>query len=159
MLNTTVRELLRSKPSQHIWTISPSESVYDAISEMARHNIGALLVIEANQVVGIVTERDYARKVILANRRSRETKVSEIMASQVIYVSPEYTVDNCMALITAKRVRHLPVLEGNALIGMISIGDVLKTMLADQEFMIEQLTQYVTDSQYQAEPQRKLANG
>ena len=139
----TVKELLAAKISD-VLTIGPEASVYDAIAEMAGKQVGALVVTEEETVVGILTERDYARKVVLENRSSRSTRVREIMTDRVIYVRPEQPIEECMALMTEKRVRHLPVLDGDCLLGMISIGDVVKDVISEKEFIIDQLTRYIS---------------
>lgn len=141
---TTVQDILNVKNSFQVWAASPKDTVYEAIKCMAVHGIGALVVIEEQRIVGMCTERDYARKVILQGRSSKETLVSDIMSSNVIYVRPEYTVDMCMALMTERRVRHLPVLDNGTLVGLISIGDVVKAMISDQKFVIDQLSDYIT---------------
>ncbi len=141
---TTVSEVLRGKQSQTVYTISPTASVYDALVLMADKGIGALLVMESGQVVGIVTERDYARKIALMSRLSRETEVREIMTSAVMYVRPNQTSDECMALMTENRLRHLPVMDDGKLLGMISIGDLVKGIISEQKFIIEQLEHYIT---------------
>jgi CBS domain-containing protein len=139
----TVRQLLRAK-GYDIWSVAPDDSVYDALKLMADKNVGAVLVTDAGDLVGILSERDYARKVILKGRTSRDTPVREIMTEKVVYVRPDQTTDECMALMTDKRVRHLPVIEDDRLIGIISIGDVVKAIISEQEFMIEQLENYIT---------------
>lgn len=139
----TVSQLLQTKGSQ-VWSISPEALVIDALKLMAEKGIGALVVLEAGQVVGIVSERDYARKVSLQGKSSKSTPVREIMTEKVIFVHPEQTVADCMALMTNKRIRHLPVMENDHLIGVISIGDVVKAVISEQEFMIEQLESYIT---------------
>lgn len=142
---TTVAEVLRGKQSQTVYTISPTASVYDALVLMADKGIGALLVMESGQVVGIVTERDYARKIALMSRLSRETEVREIMTTAVMYVRPTQTSDECMALMTENRLRHLPVMDDDGkLLGMISIGDLVKGIISEQQFIIEQLEHYIT---------------
>jgi CBS domain-containing protein len=142
---STVSWLLQRKPSQSVWSITPHTSIADAVKLLAEKNIGALLVIEEQQVVGIISERDIARALFLSGRASPETPVGEIMTRKVLYVRPEQTIDECMALMTDKRLRHLPVLEHDQLIGIISIGDVVKYSIDDREFMIEQLVNYITD--------------
>lgn len=142
---TFVRNILQDK-GREVWSVSPDSSVFDALKLMADKNIGALLVLEGETLVGIFSERDYARKVILKGKSSKETSVEEIMSSEVLYVRPEQTIEECMALMTNKRIRHLPVLEGNQLLGLISIGDVVKAVIADQEFTIKQLENYITGS-------------
>jgi len=118
--------------------------VFDAIKLMADKNIGALLVMEADEVAGIITERDYARKVVLMSRSSKQTTVREIMTSAVMYVSPEQTSEECMVLMTENRLRHLPVIDGGRLLGIISIGDLVKDIIAEQRFTIEQLEHYIS---------------
>ena len=140
---TTVTQLLRTK-GHEVVSVSAETSVFQALKVMAEKNIGALLVIEAERLVGVLSERDYARKVILKGKASKDTSVREIMTAHVLYVRPEQTIEECMALMTAKRVRHLPVLEEERLVGVISIGDVVKAIIAEQEFMIEQLQNYIT---------------
>jgi CBS domain-containing protein len=139
----TVRELLQAK-GYDIWSVAPDDSVYDALKLMADKNVGAVLVTEAGNLVGILSERDYARKVTLKGRTSKDTPVREIMTEKVVYVRPDQTSDECMALMTDKRVRHLPVIENGQLIGIISIGDVVKEIISHQEFMLEQLENYIT---------------
>lgn len=139
----TVSHILRSKPSQVVHTIAPAASVLDAIKLMAQQRIGALLVMEGETVVGIVTERDYARKVILMGRSSSETPVRDIMSAPVMYVHLNQTNEDCMALMTENRLRHLPVMEQGKLIGLISIGDLVKDIISEQQFVIEQLEHYI----------------
>ena len=140
---TFVKELLDAKGGA-VWTIEPGASVYDAIARMSDKQIGALLAVEGDKVVGIITERDYARKVVLQDRSSRTTRVSEVMTERVVYIHPDQSIEECMALMTEKRVRHLPVLEGKNLVGMISIGDVVKEIIKEKEFLIDQLTRYIS---------------
>jgi CBS domain-containing protein len=140
----TARQVLESKPTQAIYSISPGSTVYAALQLMAEKGIGALLVIEHGDIVGILSERDYARKVILMKRTSRETFVRDIMTSAVIYVRGDQSTDECMALMTQHRLRHLPVLEGDELIGMLSIGDLVKDIISEQQFIIQQLEHYIT---------------
>ena len=139
----TVAQLLRTKGHQ-VLSVSPDIPVFEALEVMAEKNVGALLVLEGERLVGIFSERDYARKVILKGKASKETPVREIMSSHVLYIRPEQTIEDCMALMTDKRVRHLPVMEEEKLMGVISIGDVVKAVIAEQEFMIEQLQNYIT---------------
>ena len=139
----TVKELLREKGSQ-VWTIGPPVTVYEALELMATKNIGALVVIEEGNVVGVFTERDYARKVILKGRSSKTTTVGELMVTDVLYVSPDDTIENCMALMTDKRLRHLPVMENGKLSGIISIGDIVRAVISDREFTIRELEHYIT---------------
>jgi CBS domain-containing protein len=139
----TVANLLQGKGSG-VLSVTPDVPVFEALRVMAEKNVGALLVVEGESLVGILSERDYARKVILKGKSSKDTPVREIMSSHVLYVRPAQTIEDCMALMTDKRVRHLPVLEGDRLVGVISIGDVVKGIIAEQEFMIEQLQNYIT---------------
>ena len=139
---TLVKQLLRSKGSE-VWTVAPDTSVYDALQTMADKNIGALVVVEVNKVIGIISERDYARKVILQGKSSVHVPVKEIMTDRVFCVTPEYTIEQCMAVMTDRRIRHLPVLDNDKLGGIVSIGDVVKGIISNQEFMIEQLEKYI----------------
>lgn len=140
---TTVAQVLKEK-GHDIWSISPDATVYDALKLMAEKEVGALLVLEKSNLIGIVSERDYARKVVLKGKFSHDTQVREIMTDQVFCVCPEQTIEECMALMTAKRVRHLPVFAADELIGVISIGDVVKTLISEKEFLIGQLEEYIT---------------
>ena len=139
----TVRDLLDAK-GRDIWSLSPDATVYEAIDQMAQKEVGALLVMEGKRLAGIVSERDYARKVILKGKASREIRVREIMSHPVICIPPEMTVEQTMALMTEKHVRHLPVLVSDQVIGVISIGDVVRGLLDEKEFHIQQLTTYIT---------------
>ncbi len=138
----TVQQLLDEK-GHDIESVHPDDSVFDAIQKLATANIGSLMVIEDDRPVGIFTERDYARSVILKGKSSPTTPVRDIMTAKVVYVQPEQTVEECMAIMTDKHIRHLPVLEDEKLIGMISIGDLVKSIIADQKFTIEQLEQFI----------------
>jgi len=140
----TAAEILKSKAKQAVHTIAPGDSVFDAVKLMADKNIGALLVMEADRIAGIVTERDYARKIVLMSRSSKETPVREIMTSAVMYVRPGQTSDECMVLMTENRLRHLPVMDGDKLLGLISIGDLVKSIISEQRFTIEQLEHYIS---------------
>ena len=139
----TVQHILGTK-HETLLSISPDADVFDALATMARHDVGALAVLDRGRLVGMFSERDYARKVILQGKTSRDTPVSAIMTTDVLTVDPRSTVQDCMSLMTDKRVRHLPVVEGEIVIGMISIGDVVKAVLSQQEFVIEQLQHYIT---------------
>jgi CBS domain-containing protein len=139
----TVRDILQRKGNQ-IWSVAPDSTVYDALLLMAEQNVGALLVLDGEKIVGIFSERDYARKIILKGKASKETSVDEIMTSEVTTVHPGQFVEECMGLMTDKRIRHLPVLEGEKLAGLISIGDVVKAIISDREFIIKQLESYIT---------------
>jgi len=138
----TVRQLLLEK-GHAVWSIDPDASVFDALGRMAEKNAGALVVAEGGRVVGMFSERDYARKVILHGHASRDVKVRDIMTSRVITVRPENTLADCMRLMTEHHIRHLPVLDGDANVGLVSIGDVVKAVMAEQEFLIEQLQTYI----------------
>lgn len=140
---TTATQILKSKSDKTIYSTTPTASVFDAVKLMAEKSIGALVVMEGEAVVGVVTERDYARKIVLMARSSKETPVREIMTSAVICVSPERTSEECMALMTERRVRHLPVMDNGKLIGVISIGDLVKDVISEQKFIIQQLEQYI----------------
>jgi CBS domain-containing protein len=142
----TAGQLLGQKKTQDVCTIGPDAMVYDAIKMLADHNLGALIVTEHDRLVGVFTERDYARKIILRGRSSRTTRVRDIMSDHVIYVTPDTTLDTCMALMINKYIRHLPVLEGDRLIGIVSMGDAVKACLGEREFVIDQLVHYITGS-------------
>jgi len=137
---------LLSEKGRDIWSLTPDATVYEAIDQMAQKGVGALLVMEGERLVGIVSERDYARKVILKGKASREIQVREIMSHPVICVSPEQTVEQTMALMTDKHVRHLPVVVAETVVGVISIGDVVRSIIDDKEYYIQQLTTYITSS-------------
>lgn len=141
----SIKTLLESKSAlQQIVAATPEETVLSALKKMAAANVGALLVMNGDKLVGILSERDYARKVALADRVSRDTPVADIMTSKVCYVTPEHTVDQCLAIISEGRFRHLPVLDGNQrVVGVISIGDLVAAKMAEQEFIIEQLEHYI----------------
>jgi len=143
---TTVAQILKSKRDQTVATISPGASVFEAVQKMAERNIGALVVVENGKVVGVVTERDYARKVALMARTSRDTPVRDIMSAPVMYVRPSQTNEECMALMTENRLRHLPVMEGERMVGLISIGDLVKDIISEQKMIIEQLEHYIAGS-------------
>ncbi len=141
----TVRDILERKGA-HVWSVAPNESVYRALETMSEKRVGALMVLDRGRLVGVVSERDYARKVVLRGRVSRDTPVSDIMTGRVLTVTPSQTVEECMALMTNHSVRHLPVLDGNELRGVVSIGDVVKAKISHQEFIIDQLEHFITGS-------------
>lgn len=141
----TVKELLRAK-SDGVWSIDPGATVYDAIVIMAEKNVGALLVMDGGRVVGMLSERDYARRVDLVGHSSASTKVREVMSSRVVFVKPSETVEQCMELMTDKHIRHLPVMEEDKLLGLVSIGDLVKAVIAEQKSVIGQLESYITGS-------------
>ncbi|MFA6596711.1 MAG: CBS domain-containing protein [Ignavibacteriaceae bacterium] len=141
----TVQQIL-SKKGNEIFSITPDSTMYDALKLMADKDVGALLVLADDKVLGIVSERDYARKIILKGKLSRETSVSEIMTAKVVSVTPTTHVDNCMEIMIEKHIRHLPVEENGKLVGLISIGDVVKAVIDEEEFVIEQLTSYIKGS-------------
>ena len=138
-----VKQVLQGK-GHEVWSLDPNASVYDAIAMMADKEVGALVVMEADKLVGVVTERDYARKVVLQGRSSKGTKVKDIMTSRVAYARPDQSVEECMAVMTEKRIRHLPVMDGEKLLGIISIGDLVKAIIEEQQHVIEQLEQYIS---------------
>jgi|SRR5688500_3417428 IMP dehydrogenase len=138
----TVRQLLDGK-GYEVASIEPDKSVYDAMQLMAARNVGALMVLQDGKLAGIVTERDYSRKAYLLDKSAKDIQVKEIMTAQVAYVSPDYTAEDCMALVTEMRVRHLPVLENNEVVGIISIGDLVKDAISGKEFIIHQLERYI----------------
>jgi CBS domain-containing protein len=142
-MQKTVGQLVDAKGSE-VWSLGPDASVYEALQLLAEKNVGALVVIEDEKVCGIVSERDYARKIILLDRDSRGTKVSEIMTAEVLTVAPDQSVAECMTTMTEHHIRHLPVVDGDRLVGVISVGDVVKAVMAEQAFLIQQLEQYIT---------------
>ncbi len=142
---TTVRHILGEKGHQ-VWSLRPGDKVYDAIKMMADKDVGALVVLDDRKIVGIVTERQYARNVFLKGRASPQTRVDDIMEGNVVCVGPDQSIEECMALMTAKRMRHLPVIEHDELVGIVSIGDLVKSIISDREFVIEQLEHYIRGS-------------
>ena len=141
-MTKTVQQVLKHKAQLLVW-IAPDATVYEALLLMAEHDIGSLVVLEGERLAGIFSERDYARQVALLGKSSKETRVREIMTHKVLCVRPDQTIDECMGLMTQKRVRHLPVLDHKKVIGLISIGDVVKEVISEQKLMIEQLEQYI----------------
>ena len=144
---TTVAEILKSKSIQTVHTIDGEATVLDAVQRMSEVNTGALVVLEKGRVVGMVSERDCARKVILEERPAREARVGQIMSTRVLVVRPDRTRDECMALMTENRLRHLPVMDGERLVGLVSIGDLVKHAVSEQRFVIEQLEHYISGGQ------------
>jgi len=144
--STQVKHILRSKGAE-VWSAPPDRTVFDALKLMAEKNVGALPVIEGGKIVGMFSERDYARKVILLGRSSREIAVRDIMSTTITTVSPDKTIEDCMAIMTDKKIRHLPVIgEGGDIAGIVSIGDIVKSFIEEQEFLIRQLEAYITGS-------------
>jgi CBS domain-containing protein len=139
----TVEKLLEVKGSK-AWSIGPQATVYEALELMSKKEVGGLLVVEEGQLIGIFTERDYARKLILKGRFSKDTCVSDLMTQDVLYVGPKNTIDDCMRIMTKKRVRHLPVLQDGKILGIVTIGDVVKRIISEQEFTIHQLENYIS---------------
>lgn len=139
----SVAQVLRNKEHNVVYSISPDTSVFDCLKLLGEKGIGAALVMDGTQLLGIFSERDYARKVALQGKSSKETKVREVMTPDVLCVGPQHTNEECMALMTAKRVRHLPVIESSQVIGVISIGDLVKDIISEQQFIIEQLEHYI----------------
>jgi CBS domain-containing protein len=138
----TIRHVLAQK-GEDVHGIHPDATVFDALKLMAEHNIGSLAVLENGAIVGLITERHYAREIVLKGRTSPATRVGEIMSTKVVFARPDQTVEECMAIMTARAVRHLPVLEDGHLVGLVSIGDMVKSVIADQKFTIEQLEHYI----------------
>ena len=139
----SVRDILKVKGTD-VWCVEPDATVFDALQRMAEKEVGALVVMEGAQVVGLISEREYARKIVLLGRTSPTTMVKEIMTSPVVYIHLDQPIEECMALMTEKRTRHLPVIEDGKLVGLISIGDIVKSIIADQQFLIEQLVRYIS---------------
>lgn len=139
----SVAQVLQEKADKSVFTISPDTSVLDALKVMAERGVGALLVMDGSQISGVISERDYARKMVLKGRSSHDIPVREIMSSPVMYVRPEQTNEECMALMTENRLRHLPVVDKGQLVGLISIGDLVKDIISEQKFIIEQLEHYI----------------
>ena len=139
---TTVRQILRRKPD--VYAVRPDDTVYHALQLMAEKNIGAVLVMSGDEINGVFSERDYARRVVLHGHTSRDTAVRSLMTADVVSIDPTATVDACMALMTDKRIRHLPVVEGGRVVGVVSIGDIVRAVVEEQQFMIRSLEHYVT---------------
>lgn len=145
-LTHTIARILQSKRENRILSISPDQTVYEAIKKMAECGVGALLVMVDNQLLGVISERDYARKVVLKGLLSKDILVREIMTTDIVSVSPQRPVDECMAIMTEHRFRHLPVMEGNAVVGVVSLGDVVKWIISEQEEVIHELEGYIVGS-------------
>ena len=141
---TSAAQVLKSKPRQTVESVAPSTSVFDAVKLMAEKNIGALLILENDRPVGIMSERDYARKVILEGRSSRDTKIRSIMTTHLVWAHPTDSVEHAMGLMTRERIRHLPVMDGDTVLGLVSIGDLVKVLIDQQQFTIQQLERYIT---------------
>jgi CBS domain-containing protein len=147
----TVHDILQTKGTD-VWSVTPDTTVYDALQVMADKNIGAVLVLDqASRVAGVFSERDYARRVALEGRTAHDTRVGDIMSERVFGVHPDQTVEDCMSIMTERHIRHLPVVGADGVVGVVSIGDVVKAMLSHQEFMIEQLEAYITGTPYRPE--------
>jgi CBS domain-containing protein len=140
----TIRTILKNKGSAHVWSVSPRDTVLEAIKLMARERIGAVLVLEHDRLVGILTERDYARKIILQGRKSADTLVEEIMTREVATATPDMNAQQCLAMMTEGFFRHLPVFEEGRMVGLVSIGDLVKAVIDDQRIVIQELERYVT---------------
>jgi CBS domain-containing protein len=138
-----VWQVLENK-GHNVWSIGPDNTVLQALERMAEKDVGALVVLEGDELIGIFSERDYARKVRLQGKSSTETPVSQVMSERVLYVRPDQSIEDCMALMTDKHIRHLPVVDGGELVGLISIGDVVKSVISEQVFVIQQLENYIT---------------
>lgn len=139
----TIRELLAEK-GDDVWSIGPDDSVLDAIQRMAEHEVGALAVVDQGRLVGIVSERDYARKLILEGKSSKDTPVRDVMTARVIYAQPHQSVEECMSIMNDNRIRHMPVMENDQMVGMLSLKDLVKVIISEQQFIIDQLETYIT---------------
>ncbi len=150
MTMMTIDELLRTKEIKEVWSVAPNTAVYEALQEMAKKDIGAVLVVERDELVGIFSERDYARKIILKGKSSLDTPVREVMTAEIVTITPEYTVEQCMTLMTDHHIRHLPVLQKGRLVGLVSIGDIVKAIITGQAKVINSLENYIIGADYLA---------
>jgi CBS domain-containing protein len=150
MTMMTIDELLRTKDVKEVWSVAPNTAVYEALQEMAKKDIGAVLVVKRDELVGIFSERDYARKIVLKGKSSLDTPVREVMTSEIITITPEYTVEECMTLMTDHHIRHLPVLLKGRLVGLVSIGDIVKAIISGQAKIITSLEKYIIGADYLA---------
>ncbi len=139
----SIHNLIHARDGE-VWSVSPDDTVYNAVKILVEKNIGALLVVQQGKPIGVVSERDCARKVLLSDKSARDTLVNEIMSSRVIYAKPSHTIDQCMALMTEKRVRHLPIIEDDKVLCMISLGDLVKSVISEQQHIIDQLEHYIS---------------
>ncbi len=144
----TVRQLLESKTPRPLITISPDQTTYEALKLMADHDIGAVAVMEHGRLVGLLTEREYARRIVLEGKKSRNTPVRETMIDKLLVVDPDKTIEDCMNLMTSKKIRYLPVIENSEMVGLVSIGDVVKSMIAKQQSDLEHMTRYIQGGEY-----------
>jgi CBS domain-containing protein len=138
----TAKDILNDK-GRAVWSVKPTDTVLQALGVMAEHDVGAVLVMDGDKLVGVLSERDYARKVVLAGRSSKDSPVKDVMTVHVVCVAPERSIDECMALMTSRRLRHLPVLDHKRVVGIVSIGDLVKATIDDQQFTITQLQMYI----------------
>lgn len=150
MTMMTIDELLRTKEIKEVWSVAPNTAVYEALQEMAKKDIGAVLVVERDELAGIFSERDYARKIILKGKSSLDTPVREVMTAEIVTITPEYTVEQCMTLMTDHHIRHLPVLQKGRLVGLVSIGDIVKAIITGQAKVINSLENYIIGADYLA---------
>ena len=148
MTMMTIDELLRTKDVKEVWSVAPDKAVYEALQEMAQKDIGAVLVVERDVLAGIFSERDYARKIMLKGKSSLDTPVREVMTAAIVTITPDYTVEECMTLMTDHHIRHLPVLHNGRLVGLVSIGDIVKAIITGQAKIINSLENYIIGADY-----------